>query len=190
MFHFTYSYPSSRIILLIFCSAYASSNTREGLKMLRRVCFHLRHRNYVCVSLTSGVRCLIKQLCRVQFVQRLVSTAMYRPSNIWCPPKLMRRPINGSICVRNHVQSVCSKIGSAIFLMQSLATYPVTRQTSGKLRVTFSRGNIFPSNWVGYQGLHQTTRAAKYDKYTYLTSGVDVATAAVVTRMEFKGIFK
>jgi hypothetical protein len=75
--------------------------------------------------------------------------------------------------------------------MQSLATQPVTRQKPLEIHgLVFSRGNIFPSDWVCYHGLHLATCAAESNKYTYLTSGVDMATAAVVNRLEFKCIFR
>ena len=93
------------------------------------------------MSLTLGERCL-EQLCRVQVVQHLVSPAMYRTSNLWCP--LMRRSSKGSMWVRNHLQSVDIKIGRASCPMQSLATKPVTGQTCGNSRVIFFSWKCIP----------------------------------------------
>ena len=46
----------------------------------------------------------------------------------------------------------------------------------------FFSGKCIRSNWVCYQGLHLPTWEVEFDKYKYLTSGVEMATAAVVTR--------
>ena len=53
-----------------------------------------------------------------------------------------------------------------------------------------SRGNVFPSDRLCYQGLHLAAWAAESDKFTYLTSGVVVATAELMNRLEFKIIFR
>ena len=65
--------------------------------------------------------------------------------------------------------------------MQSLPTKPVTRQKPAGY--FFLSGKFIPVR-LCYQGLHLAAWAAESDKYTYLTSGVDVSTAALVTRLE------
>jgi len=104
--------------------------------------------------------------------------------------QLQHSPSNGTICVRNHLQSVDIKIGCASCPMHSLATKPFTRQTSGNSRVIFFLGgNVFPNDGVSYQGLHLPTWAAESDinlPNLWLWRGCrPVKKEAVLTRLEF-----
>ena len=129
VFYLAYSFPilpnniSMFPILLCICNTrfpvLCSRKSRRPEHVTGCLCASLRNRNYV--SLNLGERSLEQQLCRLQFVERLMSPAMYRLSKLWSKRKVLRSPSKASIWVRNHMQSVDIKIRRASCSMQSLA---------------------------------------------------------------------